>query len=550
MKSDEMKQKKDKATNGKHAQNNVSNQKNQETQDAQNTVPRSNPEESSTPKVAKPLNSQGPSGFVSATDTLGATSKKKMSKKTRRTIRNTLLAFFGFVVLVYAAGLIFFMTHFYPNTLIGDYDISIKSQTEAADILADSVGDYQLKVTGQGLSFTLLAADMEIVQDSNAVIQDALATTRPWAWPALIFQTHDVSGSLKPSYDETKLTEIVTGQVATFNEGATYPTNATIVLNESTNKFEIKTEQYGTALDSAAVLAAIDSAISSLEQQVAITSGEEILPTVTKENDALALAVVSANKIASSKITLTLDAVALTEVNVTVIAPWIILTENLEVTLSDEAFDSWFDGVVSSTNTVGNERTYTRADGKVITVSGGTYGWEVDSESLRATVKEAVLSGTTQTIAVPVSQAGNGHSGVGGRDWGNRYVDIDLTEQHARFYDASGTLIWESDIVSGSSGSRATPTGVYVINKLQSPSVLIGTPLPGETEPAYRTSVTYWMPFVGNSVGLHDATWQSSFGGTRYLDGYGSHGCVNLPYAAAQEIYGLLEVGDVVVSHY
>ena len=58
------------------------------------------------------------------------------------------------------------------------------------------------------------------------------------------------------------------------------------------------------------------------------------------------------------------------------------------------------------------------------------------------------------------------------------------------------------------------------------------------------------MPFDRNVIGLHDATWQSSFGGTLYKDGYGSHGCVNLPYSAAQSLYNLIKVGDVVISHY
>lgn len=58
------------------------------------------------------------------------------------------------------------------------------------------------------------------------------------------------------------------------------------------------------------------------------------------------------------------------------------------------------------------------------------------------------------------------------------------------------------------------------------------------------------MPFKGNSVGLHDASWQSAFGGQRYASGYGSHGCINLPTGAAGDLYGLIEVGDVVVVHY
>ena len=46
------------------------------------------------------------------------------------------------------------------------------------------------------------------------------------------------------------------------------------------------------------------------------------------------------------------------------------------------------------------------------------------------------------------------------------------------------------------------------------------------------------MPFVGNAIGFHDATWQPGFGGSMYMDGYGSHGCVNLSYGDAEALYG------------
>ena len=56
------------------------------------------------------------------------------------------------------------------------------------------------------------------------------------------------------------------------------------------------------------------------------------------------------------------------------------------------------------------------------------------------------------------------------------------------------------------------------------------------------------MPFVDNMVAFHDAPWRGTFGGTIYR-GNGSHGCINLPSANAQALYGLVQVGDVVVVH-
>ncbi len=67
----------------------------------------------------------------------------------------------------------------------------------------------------------------------------------------------------------------------------------------------------------------------------------------------------------------------------------------------------------------------------------------------------------------------------------------------------------------------------------------------GET---YSTPVNFWMPF-NNNVGMHDATWRSEFGRNIYMTN-GSHGCVNLPYAVAQEIYGMVEKNTPVICYH
>ena len=57
------------------------------------------------------------------------------------------------------------------------------------------------------------------------------------------------------------------------------------------------------------------------------------------------------------------------------------------------------------------------------------------------------------------------------------------------------------------------------------------------------------MPFIGNMIGFHDASWQTEFGGDRWIE-YGSHGCINLDLGTAQSLYSLCVSGDIVVVHY
>ena len=163
-------------------------------------------------------------------------------------------------------------------------------------------------------------------------------------------------------------------------------------------------------------------------------------------------------------------------------------------------------------------------------------------------VINGVKEGLVETVEIPNATSGDAYNGVGGRDWGNRYIDIDLAEQHVYFYDDSGALAWESDCISGiPDGTHDTSVGVFWMNAMQSPGKLTGYE---NGQKIYESTVQYWMPFDGNAIGLHDADWQPDFGGTMYKDGYGSHGCVNLPPAKAKELYSLIHSGDCVVSHW
>ena len=55
------------------------------------------------------------------------------------------------------------------------------------------------------------------------------------------------------------------------------------------------------------------------------------------------------------------------------------------------------------------------------------------------------------------------------------------------------------------------------------------------------------MPFNGG-IGFHDATWRGWFGGDIFYWS-GSHGCVNMPYSAAEELYGIIEEGVPVIVY-
>ncbi len=123
---------------------------------------------------------------------------------------------------------------------------------------------------------------------------------------------------------------------------------------------------------------------------------------------------------------------------------------------------------------------------------------------------------------------------------GGTYVEIDISNQILYYYE-NGTQRFTTSIVTGNHRlGHDTPTGVYRILGKQRNITLTGK--------GYASPVKYWMNFIGNSIGLHDANWRSSFGGSIYLTN-GSHGCVNIPPAVMPELYGMVSVGTPVVLY-
>lgn len=119
------------------------------------------------------------------------------------------------------------------------------------------------------------------------------------------------------------------------------------------------------------------------------------------------------------------------------------------------------------------------------------------------------------------------------------YVDVDIINQQMVYYQ-QGVAVLSSSIVTGNpNNGNSTPTGVYYID----------TKVPGKylTGPTWHVWVDRWMKFNG-SIGLHDATWRSEFGGEIYKKN-GSHGCVNLPHDVATALYDYVNVGTMVVVH-
>ena len=453
------------------------------------------------------------------------------------------------VALSYVVGAFVFQGRFFPNTTAGGEDISLMSADEVSALFDEKASEYALLVEGGDFSSRFSASELGFSFAADAVVADMLASRDTWTWPLLILGSHDLTDYMSASCEESALSQALGAALESHNAEATLPTDATVAYDASVGQFVIVPESAGTLLDEDAVLSAVKEAVASLDSKVELGNEHLAQPDLLQDDDKLVQAAALANGMVLVNVDFYMgESFALT-LDADIASAWVSFDESYAAKLDEEALKQWAYDTASKLSTYHSGRTYTRPDGKEVTITGGVYGWIVDADAFYSLVKAAVENDQSGTVAVPVTQEAATYDPNGGRDWGNRYVDIDLSEQHVRFYNDAGELVWESDCVSGLPGNglaSITPTGVYTLTANPGYANLKGTDWDGSE---YEQPVDYWMPFVGNLIGLHDAYWQWIFGGDRYTYA-GSHGCVNLPVNKAAELAQLIGYGDVVVVHW
>lgn len=227
------------------------------------------------------------------------------------------------------------------------------------------------------------------------------------------------------------------------------------------------------------------------------------------------------------------------------ICSWINGTVDGTVQVNADAVTAFVTDLAARYDTAGTARTFLTAAGTEVELTGA-YGWKIDVAGEAAALTALIQAGPAKE---PVEREPVYSSAAVSRtapDWGSTYVEVDLAGQHVYMFQ-EGTLVWEAPCVTGNvSKNYTTPAGIYSLAYKERDKVLRGKKL-ADGSYEYESPVSYWMPFNGG-IGLHDANWRGTFGGTIYQTG-GSHGCVNLPPSSVPALYELVYKGIPVICH-
>lgn len=523
------------------------------------TITGPNPLEPATSKSGSPTRQAGKtSGSHFAPKSADDNGSEKPVPRKRKGVKIAAAICGLSLVAVYGAGAYLFSQRYYPGTSVAGVDISLMDQASAMSHIENAARTYSLTISGHDFSWTFSPNDGSTLIDAEGRAKELLDESEPLIWPVRLLANltgEDPSADaadLPDSFDKSAFTSQLMAAVEEYNQGRSGVFDAASAYDADKAEFTVEQAKKNVKIKFESIEEDALSAVASFQTELELDARDfEEFATGATDNQ-LSLACAQANELLGANLSLTMGGSEIASVDGELLAGFIRFDESLTPAVDTAKLEEWSRTLATTLDTVGVKRTYTRPDGKTVEIDGGTYGWSVDVEQLVSLVKDAVTNKTEGDLEIPCTSTGAVFTMQGEKDWAE-YVDIDLTEQHARYYDASGALKWESGCITGNPNKgNATPTGVYRMNRCGTNITLRGAIDPETGEREYETPVKYWMPFIGGAVGLHDADWQSSasFSNPSAYTYVGSHGCVNLPPDKAGELYNLVKQGICVIVHW
>ena len=436
----------------------------------------------------------------------------------------------------------YYKDKFVMGTNVNGVDCSEKTLAQVEAMLQKQVEEYALTIQlANGGKEVLEGTDMGIKYGGYKQLKEAFDEQNAYLWPKALFEENNIKAEIVFEYDQEKLNTLIATLECVKPENQVAPVSATVVYKDGT--FVIQDEVYGTQLDLTKVNEAIHTKVSAMEQEVNLEEcGCYVQPVYKKDSKEVLAAQAELNKYISASITYSLDNIEVV-VDKDEIVAWVSVDANMAPSIDAAKVKAFTDTLGKKYNTANRGGVITTPTGKQANVAVAGYGRQVGSQEDCNQLISEIKAGKTVTRSPIISRQATPE---GQFAWGTTYAEVDITEQHM-WYVVNGQVAFETDVVTGKKGKNDTPTGTYTILEKIKGKYLRGRLVNGK--PSYVTWVDYWMRVTWSGIGFHDAGWQPTFGGDRYVNN-GSHGCINMPPAKAKEFYGMLSVGCPVIIHY
>lgn len=468
--------------------------------------------------------------------------KKKRKKKNQKMVLwSSLGVLFVFLLGLLIAGSVYCSSHFSKGTIINEIDASGLTMEE----LESRMREYVLTVrerTGEGSYITETITGDQIgvtvsnTDELNGILKQQNILKAISSYIKGEQQVYTVE-NLYAYVDSALMTAIL--KLQGFQESfVVEPVDAHISEYDPQTGYRIVPEIRGNVLNQTKTIQTVETAVDALLTEIDLEKAgcyEE--PSVYADDAKLTERLEQMKQYTDLRIVYHFGQQE-EVIDGSVLSGWLLVDEETnKVSVSEEKIDDFVVMLRKKYDTIFRSREFQTSYGKTITIEGGDYGWWMNYSQEQEQLKEMIENGESgERIPVYYQTA----AVYGSQDYGNTYIEINLTAQHLFLY-VNGEKKMESEFVSGNAARGFdTPAGIYGITYKEQDAMLVGE--------NYETPVSYWMPFNGN-IGLHDAIWRDSFGADIYKKS-GSHGCINMPYLKAKELYGEIAKGTPVICYY
>lgn len=473
--------------------------------------------------------------------------KKKKGKigKTQK----ILLSILAIVVVIFIAVFIGFKMKYadlyYSSTCVNGVDISHMKLDEASEVIAKMLDNQKITIIDNNkktFDFSL-KDDLMMTYDLNTFLKSVKDQEDEMNILDQLFSDKEYSvDNLK--IDENKFKSIIKKSDFYKNGLKDKTTNAKEEYDKDSQKFVIKQEYQGTNLVLDQFVENVEKSIGKGQFKIDLTTKKYYeKPTVLADDKDLNAKVKALNEYIGASVTYKMPSQKVV-CDASTYKDWLKYDKEKGVSLDSSKVKSYVKELANKYDTYGKSRQFKTTKKGTITVSGGRLGYLMNQSKevtkLTNNIKEKEKVTREPVYSQKELSTNNG--------FGGSYVEVDLSSQQIYFYKNSKLVLTSACVTGNPNKGNATPAGVYHIAYKQSPATLKGRIDPKTGKREYETPVTYWMPFNGG-IGFHDATWQSSFGGNRYLS-HGSHGCVNLPKSVAATLYTYVYAGMPVICYH
>lgn len=455
----------------------------------------------------------------------------------------------GALIAAYFIGAVSYQGKFLPRTYINSLSVAGMTTEEAHNALLKEkeVKDLTL-ITPKGEEAVFAASDFKAEYTLPSGALNEAANEGNFNWVTKLFKSSEYAVKYDYTYSEEDLRNLI----QSYDWGSEVSQNAKIIRTDS-GKFEIQPETLGDKFDTNKLINYVMEQLSAGKNTLNMEDSgcyDDYRAKITVSDLEEDLKVY--NKYANCNITFDFDDRKKLLDNDTIIS-WMmqkedgsfVTTSGHDIPLNQEAIAEFVSEMADETDTYGKDHEfYATLDGWITVpwTNASCYGWQIDQKATVSQIIDLIQQGDPVVVEPTYTAWGKGYTRQTD-DIGTTYIEVDISAQHFWYY-RNNEVIMDYDIVSGTETdpSRRTPRGICQIVGHVKGKVLGTYAVQG-----YEQWVDFWMPFNYMGCGFHDLS-RGAYGGTIYRYN-GSHGCLNMRWSEAQNLYNNIEDGLPVIVH-